>query len=605
MMDHFITTGGITYRVPSGGGETDADAMIEHLTQYCSTEQNPAGPVVFLSRQQIASRTGKAVLPTDFPEPDAVVGDPNRDGAFTRGWLESTVQSYATAHADTPDEAPASAGHPVPEGAKAPELEEGWEKDSQQWTDVAATAADAQIVIATSKGVLEPRGRVITRPIMGGKDLGRFLRWHWPAKTRDVLPQVWITAEALEAIEFPLDVESDEQIVELVEKHFLCKVSRHQAGWFVCAFGTGAELVKAHVVLVPCLMLDPSDSRPDDMGLARIEFDETELPDDEIEAAHTLARRMAWLAQLANGVLPQPRWAAVGIKLMDAIRARGRKLDPPLQPCPLPEEVAAGLVLEPPLTIWRNPPHRAKTGMKDVTVDQVRAYLASSGQVWLGYGTPGYFARPNTQVFNEDKPPFGIWHVNLPAAKDLDGLSKRLALPQEHMSWDDPTSLWITTRGVQHLVMPVENGGAGMAPAELDIDGAYLWPKQSKLLKVFTETLRAVDTAAAESGHVDHIAQGAMVKAIYTSYFGKMEAEKLVHVQRLHQQPAFTATIRADVRIRALKYAARIAADHDLYPISVNADAWVYRIPVDQEPEFLEEHNNFNGRYRIKEIEIL
>jgi hypothetical protein len=590
-MDHFVTTGGFTYRIPSDAGEVD------EVIGWLADSRAAARPVVMLSRQQIATRTGKTVLPGDFPQPDVVVGDPNRDGGFTRGWLEVTVEEWLSKQAPGPE--PETQESDTAE-AETPEAAHIWAKKSVRWDDVPTTAADGQIVIATSMGVAVPSGKAISGPIPSGADLARFVRWHWPGRTRE-LPQVWVTAETLEAIGFPLEA-VDEQIPGLVAQYFECKVGWHQSGWFTCEYpaSSAGERARLHLVLVPFMMLDPSPSRPDDMGIARIETDASELPDDETAAAHLLSARMAWLASLGDGLLPAPRWATVGVRLFDAVRKRARKLDPPIEPCPQPPEIAGGLVVDPPMTKWRNLPHRSKAGTIEVEVDQRRAFLASAGQVWLGYGTPFRVAHPEVLVFNEQRPPFGVWHVNLPAGKDLDGLSKRLPLPQEHMDWDEPASLWITTRGVQHLTAPVEFGGGGLAPAELDIDAALLWPEQSRLLKTWTEVLRAADKQAIAEGRVD---RSAMVKAIYSSYIGKTEAAKIANTMRVHQQWAFAPAIRADVRWRAMRYAARIVTEHDVYPVDVDADAWTYRLPEGTDPAFLEEKSTDNGRYRIKNIE--
>ena len=98
------------------------------------------------------------------------------------------------------------------------------------------------------------------------------------------------------------------------------------------------------------------------------------------------------------------------------------------------------------------------------------------------------------------------------------------------------------------------------------------------------------------------VVQQDMIKAIYTSYLGRIETSKWHGSQRIHQQPAWAAAIRADTRWRAMRYATRVGAEHGLYPIAVEVDAWIYRLPADVDPAVLDEQSPQNGKYRVKHV---
>lgn len=610
-MDHFLTTGGVTYRLLADS--EDVDAMVEHLVQFCSTDSDP---MKLLSRQMVIARSGTS---SGFPKEDFVIGDPTRDGGFTRGWLEPTIAVWldkkhaeelpadepdiTAAGQDAKDQVGEQGAQAVPAGGanQGPERTT-WSQGEIVWRDVPPSAADPIVVLAHSRGMLTPAGRVLATPIPQATDIGRFVRWRWPKRIAE-FPQIWLSAETLEDLGFPLEIEEDQlgEIKGLVEQHFGCTVTWHEAGWFTCAFEAATEeddKIKAQLVLIPYLFLDPSDQRPGDMGLARIGDDATELPDDETQALHTLADRISFMSQIDEGILPSARWPGAGLRLLDKIRKRGRKLEPALVPCARPVDVPAGVVIDPVLKPFQRRPHRPKVGTIEVTVDQRRAYLASAGQVYLGYGTPELLDEPDVaELFDRPRPRFGVYQLLLPAGKELDGVSNRLPMPHGDMLWDEPTTAWITTRGIQHLMADVSIGGAGMTLAELKIPMAWVWPEDQRLLKTWTDVLRTCGKQADIDNARDRVE---IIKAIYTSYIGKMEAARMPQSQILHQQWAFTPTIRADVRARAFRYAATIAADYGWYPIKADVDAWTYRIPGDADPSVLEEDSTDNGKYRIK-----
>lgn len=586
-MIYRLTVGGRTYRI-------DADDETSDILQWYIETKGTPEDLAGLSRQQVVARLGRSALPTDFPASDMTIGDKSRENGFWRGWFESTVRDYEEQVLDTAVEAE-SAGQE--QAATSDDGTSPWTPKTRQWTDT-PIVADGRVAIVTSRGIVKPSGVVVAGPMPGGDALHKFLVWNWGPKPKEQ-PQVWFTYEALIGLGVPMDNLPDD-LAGLVAKTFQCEVTWNQSGWFTCRFedhdGTKR---KAQIVLAPLLYLDPPPQRPGDMGVAGIEGTPTELPEEETEAVRILADRIAWLAGIGDaGLVPASRWATVGAQLLDRKRQSGRTKA--IEACPLPTEVTveAGADLEPTLpTKWDNRPHRGREDAVDVQVDQRAAYLASAGQVELGFGKPKELHQIKVDVFHEQRPPFGLWRLNLPPAEQMDGLTTKLPLPHPSMHWKEPTTLWVTTRSIQHLTAPVESGGAGLAVEELDIDTAWVWPEQSRLLRGWADALRSKLQEARDAERLDY---QQMVKAIYTTYLGRMASDKWPPYQREHQQPAWYAAIRADTRFRALRYAAGIATQHGLYPIAAELDAWIYRVPAGTDPMVLDEKSTANGKYRIK-----
>lgn len=591
MADCWIYIGGRGYRLQIEDGGDEAEYL-----GYLAAEHGEPAPLPALSRQQVLTRLSRTALPADLP-PDVVVGDAEREGGFTRGWFDPSVSAWESAQLDAAADKPADNDAPVAATDETSAGDTAWRPRSRQWSNVPPTA-DARVAIVTSHGVVAPSGMVLAGPLPSADALGEFIAWRWPRKQAQ-LPQLWITPEAAEAAGFADDEDLDlaEGLPRQVADLFGCTVTHHQSGWFTAKFaGVEGQDRPVHLVLMSALPVDPSRSRPGDMGVAGIEGTDTELPDDEVAAAELLGGRIAWLAGITDGVAPAARWSSVGASVLDSVRRRGRSRD--LVPCPLPPDVAAEVsVLEPDL-VWSHKPHRARGDSRDVEVDQRAAYLASAGQIDLGYGQPHQLDAPDPAVFGEQAPPFGLWRLTLPPAAELDGLSKRLPLPHPGMAWDRETSVWVTTRGVQQLAAPVAAGGAGLSVAELAIDAAWVWPQSTRMLRTWADTLRAKLTEAREEDRQDH---QDFIKAAYTAYLGRMATSKWHGSQRLHEQPAWAAAIRADTRWRAMRYAHRIAAEHSLYPIAVEVDAWIYRLTADVDLAILDEGPQ-NGKYRVKAV---
>ncbi|EUA17245.1 hypothetical protein I552_0446 [Mycobacterium xenopi 3993] len=168
---------------------------------------------------------------------------------------------------------------------------------------------------------------MISRPLSQGSDLGKLAaNYQWAHKPDDCAPQIWITPEALDAIGFPIDGLTEDTLADTVEKFFSATIKYHKSGFFTCQWpgADDAEIRhEADVVLMPFTHLDPSPSRPEDRGVIGIAGTPTELPDDEIEAAHLLADRIEWLHSI-EGALPAPRWSRVGVQIAEAWMKRAR-----------------------------------------------------------------------------------------------------------------------------------------------------------------------------------------------------------------------------------------------------------------------------------------
>lgn len=618
MDEHLIITGGRMYRIPAGDEDMDAA-----LAWWVESRGEPAA-VTALSRQQVFARIRRSAIPAGFPEPDVVIGDTDRDsGGFVRGWLPATVQTWQDEHGETASAATAVADEPAgqavePTGAGPTTSDDddgAWRIGARRWTGV-GDRADKFVRILTSRGAVTPSGVVSARVPLDASLLGQYVWKHWPHKPAQT-PQLWITAPALAAAGMSppkREPTTSADVSDAVATTFGCEVTSATAGWFTAMFRDpdgGGEARRVHLVVLPFRWLDPASQRPNDEGMAGTRGAVSELPDDESDedaAVAVLGERIAWLAALPikskahesePPLLPAARPASLGAALLDVVRRRSRSPQR-IEACPVPDTVAAETPrLDPDLENWKNMPHTAKGDAVDVEVDQRAAFLASTGQVELGYGTPVELRKVDPAVF-ADKPPFGLWRVTTPPGASLDGLSRLLPLPHAYMAWESAATFWATTRAVQHLLAPVDDGGAGLSIAELAIDGAWVWPGHARQLRNWADLLR--DGLAAAQAADDQF-QTDLLKNVYKSFLGRMAGSQHPPGQRHYQQPVWVATIHADTRWRAMRYATATAATHGLYPIAArDIDTFVYRIPVDMNPAVLSEESIANGKYRVKKI---
>lgn len=654
-MDYLITTPAGTYRLSSG--TDDADDLIALLDHYVSKNVlvGPE-PLRALSRQQVLAKLGRSTFPESktnpFPGAAVVIGDDQASRGFTRGWLDGQLTAWQDARmqavtavgaadsdsvtaepvtseevepepvspeadgADTQPEVDASEGAAPAAEQQVGEPASGDKKPADQavvswptgrrWTGPAA--ADERVVIVSSHGVVTPSGWVLGPALPAPANVARFIAWHWRTKP-STLPQMWFTAEAMEAFDIAVEDADPTRVSDIVAETFGCTVSWHQGGFFTCRWGShtsdgGGDAPasgagrSAQLVFIPWLPLDPSDARPGDLGVAGIENTETELPEDEEQAVQILADRISWLCTLGDGVVPGSRWSTVGAAFADVKRRASAVKS--IKAGPLPEEVrAAQSDLDPDLHEGKRPHHISRSEVVIVEADQRSAYLASAGTLQFGYGTPNRVDWPDPELLVSQKPPFALWRVTTPAAAEIDGLDRRLPLPNEYMQWDEPRTFWTTTRGAQHLIAPIDNGGAGLAPHALAIDAAWLWPTQTQLLRGWATEIRNRLNEAIAEGRQDRID---MLKAMYKAYLGRTASAKWSPRMGHHHQPVHYAAIQADVRFRALKYAVRIKNEHSWYPVAADVDAWTYWLPLDTDLGVLEEEPK-NGKYRVKTAE--
>jgi len=632
-MDYLVTTPRGTYRIDLSA--EDAGDLIALLDYYVSkSSASGPGPLRALLRQQVLAELGRATLPEDkdnpFPPAAIVLGDEDSGGAFTRGWLPWQITEWQNARmaARTQQEQPdataaaeaATAAPAETEGVEAADTSGAagdgdtgsensspptnnapargqWEKGTRQW--VAAGAADERIVIVTSRGVAVPSGWVLSPQQVSAEGVLRFINWHWRRKPNG-LPQMWFTAEAMDHIGLPTEDADEKTVKEIVAQTFDCRVSWHQSGYFTCRWGGNeSEGRSAQLVFMPWMIFDPASARPNDLGVAGTIGTDTLLPDSEDQAVPILAERIAWLASLGDGIVPASRWGTPGATLAD-VKRRASSVKS-VKACPFPADVAATRTqqVDPDLHLSKRPHHKNVADYLKVETDQRAAYLASAEKLQFGYGEPIRVEDPDVGLLEEQKKPFGLWRVTTAPGKDL-GVHRRLPMPLGNMDWDEASTFWTTTRGVEHLMAPIENGGAGLAPAELGITAAWLWPYQHQLLRGWAGEIKKRLTEAAQEGRVDRTD---MLKAMYKAYLGRMASDKWSGLQRHHQQPAMAAAIRADTRFRAMSFAVNVADLHGLYPTAADVDAWIYWVTPDFDRSALSDSSGHFGKYRIKAIE--
>lgn len=600
------------------GDTPEVDDLVCLLTEVGATRTDE--PLQMLSRQQLVTQLGRGI-PAELKAGNVVAGDPEAGGF--RCWWPWVAQQYlagveaaavdALATVEPPNEANAEDSQSVPNTESGPS-DDSWPIRSRQWEDVEYSGVDRLVLIATTRGVVKPAGLVVAPPLRQPADLGKLATSQdWGKRPDSPRPQIWITGEAMELLDFPTEGLTKETIADVVGDFFGATITYSKSGFFTCGFPRAEDpdkVLEVEVILMPAAHLDPSESRPDDRGILGI-IDKTLLPDDEIEAAHLLADRLQWLYGIEN-VLPAPRWTQVGVQLAEISIKKSRPkpknstTPPALVACPMPKEIG-----KLPGQWWTDKSWRPRSQHRRgdevyVEIDQQAAYLPSVGGVYLPYGTPTW-VHPDLSSFNEQQPVQGVFQVTVPAGNDLD-IFKKLPIPHPSMSWTDESTFWATTADIVQLIAPVGNGGAGLAIAEIEAQAAYVWPEQHQWLKGFAELLRRKLVEARAAGRIDEVE---MLQAIYKSYLGRLSAEgdtAFTYPYLHHMQPVWRAITEAITRWRALRHAAKVATDYDLYPMEVMVDAWFYSVPADFNVTLLEsglqkDGTRNNGGYRIKRLD--
>ncbi|BEL42094.1 hypothetical protein [Mycobacteroides abscessus] len=506
-----------------------------------------------------------------------------------------------------------------------------WEVGSRQWTTVEVSRVDRRILFAHSRGVITPSGKVVAPPLSGPEDLGRMIvvtcapGWGLPAvplhgNVHRV--QVWITPEALQAMGFTPELVAGlnkKKLEAAIGEFFGAEVSFSLSGWFTCKFPAveGNKAREAEIVLMPLMHLDPSKARPADRGILGIEGTKTFVPEDETDIVKLVGDRVTWLFA-GDEAMPSYRWSQVGAhqasKALEKVKADAKHgAGIAFKKSPLPEEIGRNGIL--PSQWWRddwtNPRFDTAErlaavgrGDRDIEIDQQSAYLPSAAGLYLGHGTPQWMD-PDPAIFAVKQPKFGVFEIEVPPAEQLrNGLTDQLPLPHPHMKWDEPARFWATTPDVLQLLDVVGSGGAGLTINDIELHRAWVWPEHHQWLRTFADRLRDRLVEARAAGRDDYVD---FLKAIYTSFFGRMSAVGEEGVWKYpwehFQQPAWYAAIEAVTRHRAMRHAVRLARDTGIYPYHVYRDAWYYCLPENRPAEVLEtplkNGKRTNGAYRI------
>ncbi|SIJ24853.1 Uncharacterised protein [Mycobacteroides abscessus subsp. abscessus] len=606
----------------------------EDVVALAQTYSDPAGPLSGWRREQVIAALG-SLIPDDFPPADIELGQ-GRD--IIEGWLPQTVARYlAGPRQADPAEEMAVHGEQVPAlqmpstAVAVAKEATAWEVGSRQWTTVEVSRVDRRILFAHSRGVITPSGKVVAPPLSGPEDLGRMIvvtcapGWGLPAvpvhgNVHRV--QVWITPEALQAMGFTPELVAGlnkKKLEAAIGEFFGAEVSFSLSGWFTCKFPAveGNKAREAEIVLMPLMHLDPSKARPADRGILGIEGTKTFVPEDETDIVKLVGDRVTWLFA-GDEAMPSYRWSQVGAhqasKALEKVKADAKHgAGIAFKKSPLPEEIGRNGIL--PSQWWRddwtNPRFDTAErlaavgrGDRDIEIDQQSAYLPSAAGLYLGHGTPQWMD-PDPAIFAVKQPKFGVFEIEVPPAEQLrNGLTDQLPLPHPHMKWDEPARFWATTPDVLQLLDVVGSGGAGLTINDIELHRAWVWPEHHQWLRTFADRLRDRLVEARAAGRDDYVD---FLKAIYTSFFGRMSAVGEEGVWKYpwehFQQPAWYAAIEAVTRHRAMRHAVRLARDTGIYPYHVYRDAWYYCLPENRPAEVLEtplkNGKRTNGAYRI------
>jgi hypothetical protein len=307
-----------------------------------------------------------------------------------------------------------------------------------------------------------------------------------------------------------------------------------------------------------------------------------DLVTDEPEAE--IVHRIQWISEHLSipAAGPAPQLAA-------RLAERNWNPLPPQGQWPLSEAELSATRFEPVTHWFSQPPQR---GGKLVVTDQRRAVLAAMGTVALGVGTPEHVADA-TDLPWADQPPTAIVKATLPALDYL-GVPAALAVHPAQKT-NEPATAWVCTLTIEQMLKPTADGGLGMDTVDLDLGRGWVWPQSSVKLGTWAKRIREAITAAGDDESINILIK--QMYARYYTYFSSNFASNTVHYQ-----PLWSGMIRADMRARALRFAARVRRDTGQLPVAGRVDAWIYRISGRQSVSVLEDTSPANGKYRIKEI---
>lgn len=231
-------------------------------------------------------------------------------------------------------------------------------------------------------------------------------------------------------------------------------------------------------------------------------------------------------------------------------------------------------------------------GKKIVVVDQRKAVLAAMGTARLGTGTPT--AMPGHEVdWHSKTAPATVVDVVLPALSYL-AVPPILRVHRLQQT-DNAARVPVCTTTVKQMLASSADGGLGMDVDDIEFGTAWVFPQTSPKLASWTKAMREAFTTAGDDESIN-----VMLKEIYQRSYMQYSLEHTAGT--MHSQPTWPGDIRADVRCRALRYAARIYRDHKLLPVAAQMDAWYYLVDEDFDTAIFDDDSLLNGKYRVKEV---
>lgn len=473
----------------------------------------------------------------------------------------------------------------------------------------ASTAADDHAIILTEQGSYLPSGAYLAGPVDDVTKLTRLIDWMMNRKglvPKGSAPQVWLVGEKiLENLGWwidlsEMDFDSEAQERDLLLEQLAQRVNESMsallsAGWEVRGEpGHRVHLTRnlANGRRMVDLVLEAYafsiSTRAKDFGILGTGED---LPEDDMAAAAEVGRRIAWSVEHL-GVLPGPTSTRTAADIVDQImkarqpaKSRGhgksastRKPSGAVVDTAGPVPMLDGQLhgeLEP-RTRWARLLDADDLAGADriITIDQRASYLASAGSDSFGWGQPQHVPVEADRYARQEKMPYGLWRVTLPAGESI-SLPDKLWLPHPNMQYGRAVRTWVTSVSLEALTSPVAGGGAGLDLDDLELDEAWVWPHQGRALEAWATRLRKARAAAVETG--DTVMKG-HVGDIYKRYVGRMlNPEQWQAANKLHHhQPVWRATIMASSRQRSRRAAMALADKTGRWPVHAFADAVTY-----------------------------
>ncbi|MGB7234866.1 MAG: hypothetical protein WBD41_02695 [Rhodococcus sp. (in: high G+C Gram-positive bacteria)] len=543
-----------------------------------------------------------------------ITGDPVTDDSVegATGSAESDIEGEQVAiAASAPSNGPHSQENQADEVLFDPTAEAPRgpvdESTAPPWEELPVlTDADGHAIIVTAAGTHSPSGQRLTGSVDSVDNLEKLIAWAG-LTPHGLTAQVWFVGiDSCSQIGWTVDPGSEDDVDDLEQLRLRVAEDLQNtiaatlppliaAGWelrgdpgFVTHLtrkvGTATQMVD--ILLEPYVWTYWNKdfgwgNRVGDMGILGSPTAGTYLPDDDAAAAGELGRRLAWCVKHL-GTLPGPTPARTAAAIVDKIRRERLRTGkgiavttagalPPITDPPRGDlEPAAG---------WSRLLDSDDLDDVDalVTIDQRAAYLASAGMLSLGYGTARHLTGDKAVAgAGEEKIPFGLWQVTLPAA-DQYSLPPKLPLPHPAMEHGAPVQTWVTTVSLEGLCSPVVDGGMGLDVDDLDIAQAWVYPEQGRALDKWAKVLRAARTVAVDTGDAP---MKRFLGACYKGYVGRMVNPDMWTATRMqhHHQPVWRAAIMAHSRWRGRRIAMRIAAETGRWPIRTMTDSWVYLV---------------------------